>query len=226
MDPLPLARPPGETTLTGYLSARRLTKRFTKQANDLQSRALIPPFRACRAAPVQGPAKRLPRATARTRDASSLVVPNDGCHVLVPITAAGPAPGHRPRRCPAQAPSPNPTAAGPYGRRVLSRVGAADHAVTPQAPWTGSGWRAHSYGGFGGGHAPFHLHAFWPQPYLHNLYYQPGHLQRSGFHAVSPPDELSASDRERPLLTPVNGTTILRPGAGACVCSGPALAQW
>ncbi len=32
--------------------------------------------------------------------------------------------------------------------RVLSRVGAADHTVTPQAPWTGSGWGEHSYGGF------------------------------------------------------------------------------
>jgi len=40
-----------------------------------------------------------------------------------------------------QTPPPNPTAAGPDGRRVLSRVGAADHAVTPKAPWTGSGWR-------------------------------------------------------------------------------------
>jgi len=46
-------------------------------------------------------------------------------------------------------PSPNPTAAGPDGRRVLSRVGVADHEVTPKAPWTGSGWRENSYGGFG-----------------------------------------------------------------------------
>ena len=60
---------------------------------------------------------------------------------------------------PAQAPPPNPTAAEPYGRRVLSRGGAADHAVTPQAPLTGSGCREHSYGGFGGGHPHFHPHA-------------------------------------------------------------------
>ena len=26
---------------------------------------------------------------------------------------------------------------------------AGDHVVTPQAPWTGSGWREYSYGGFG-----------------------------------------------------------------------------
>ena len=53
--------------------------------------------------------------------------------------------------CPAQAPpfSSELTDAEPDGRRVLSRAGAADHAVTPQAPWTGSGWREHSYGGFG-----------------------------------------------------------------------------
>ena len=57
--------------------------------------------------------------------------------------------------CPAQAPSPNSIAAEPDGRRVLSRGGAADHEVTPQAPLTGSGCREHSYGGFGGGHPHF-----------------------------------------------------------------------
>ncbi len=63
-----------------------------------------------------------------------------------------------PRPVLAQAPLPNPIAAGPDGRRVLSRGGAADHAVTPQAPLTGSGCREHSYGGFGGGHPHFHPH--------------------------------------------------------------------
>ena len=57
---------------------------------------------------------------------------------------------------PAQTPPPNPTAAEPDGRRVLSRVGVADHEVTPKAPWTGSGWREYSYSGFGGGHPHFH----------------------------------------------------------------------
>jgi hypothetical protein len=36
------------------------------------------------------------------------------------------------------------------GGQVLSRVGVTDHAVTPKAPWTGSGWRGDSYGGLGG----------------------------------------------------------------------------
>jgi hypothetical protein len=36
-------------------------------------------------------------------------------------------------------------------------TGQADHEVTPEAPWTGSGWREHSCGGFGGEHPPFHL---------------------------------------------------------------------
>ena len=62
----------------------------------------------------------------------------------------------------AQTPPPNPIAARPHVRRVLSRVGGADHAVTPEAPWTGSGWREYSYGGFGGGHPQFLTHA----PYL------------------------------------------------------------
>src|SRR6185437_12793429 len=60
-------------------------------------------------------------------------------------TATGPRPGL------SQAPPPNPIAAEPDGRRVLSRGGAADHEVTPQAPLTGSGCREYSYGGFGGG---------------------------------------------------------------------------
>jgi hypothetical protein len=68
-------------------------------------------------------------------------------------------PGDVTAPCPAQTPPPNPTAAEPDGRRVLSRGGAADHAVTPQAPLTGSGCREHSYGGFGGGHPHFHPHA-------------------------------------------------------------------
>jgi hypothetical protein len=61
--------------------------------------------------------------------------------------------------CSRQAPPPNPTAAGPDGRRVLSRGGIADHEVTPQAPLTGSGCREHSYGGFWGGHPHFLPHA-------------------------------------------------------------------
>ena len=65
----------------------------------------------------------------------------------------------RPRPVLSQAPPSNPIAAEPDGRRVLSRGGAADHAVTPKAPLTGSGCREHSYGGFGGGHPHFHPHA-------------------------------------------------------------------
>ena len=81
------------------------------------------------------------------------------------LSAAGPGlhlrglPGAVTAPCPAQAPPPNPIAAEPYGRRVLSRGGEADHAVTPKAPLTGSGCREHSYGGFGGGHPHFHPHA-------------------------------------------------------------------
>ena len=81
------------------------------------------------------------------------------------LSAAGPVPHFRgligavTAPCPFQTPPPNPTAAGPDGRRVLSRGGVADHEVTPQAPLTGSGCREHSYGGFGGGHPHFHPHA-------------------------------------------------------------------
>ena len=80
-------------------------------------------------------------------------------HALVLVTTIGPLPGAVTAPCPSQAPPPNPIAAEPDGRRVLSRGGAADHEVTPQAPLTGSGWREHSYGGFGGGHPHFHPHA-------------------------------------------------------------------
>jgi hypothetical protein len=68
-------------------------------------------------------------------------------------------PATRPRPVLSQTPPPNPIAAEPYGRRVLSGGGGADHEVTPQAPLTGSGCREYSYGGFGGGHPHFHPHA-------------------------------------------------------------------
>ena len=61
------------------------------------------------------------------------------------LSAAGPVPhlrgllGAVTEPCPTQAPPPNPTAAEPDGRRVLSRVGAANHEVTLKAPSTGSG---------------------------------------------------------------------------------------
>jgi hypothetical protein len=87
------------------------------------------------------------------------------------LSAVGPGPhlrglpGAVTAPCSAQTPPPNPIAAEPDGRRVLSRGGAADHAVTPKAPLTGSGCREHSYGGFGGGHSHFHPHAvFGSQP--------------------------------------------------------------
>ena len=87
-------------------------------------------------------------------------LPSVGHHrALVLVTTIGPLPGAVTAPCPSQAPPPNPIAAEPDGRRVLSRGGAADHEVTPKAPLTGSGWREHSYGGFGGGHPHFHPHA-------------------------------------------------------------------
>ena len=49
------------------------------------------------------------------------------------LSAAGPAPWRRAAPCPAQAPPPNPTAAEPDGRRVLSRGGAADHEAKPRS---------------------------------------------------------------------------------------------
>ena len=77
---------------------------------------------------------------------------------LVLVIAASPVLVRGTHYCPAQTPPPNPTAAGLDGRRVLSRVGVADHEVTPEAPWTGSGWREHSCGGFGGGCLRFYPH--------------------------------------------------------------------
>jgi len=65
------------------------------------------------------------------------------------LAAPGPVPG----------PSPNPIAAEPNDGRVLPGGGVADHAVTPQAPLTGSGCRGYSCGGFGGGHPYFLPHA-------------------------------------------------------------------
>ena len=82
---------------------------------------------------------------------ASLPVVLDAWHLgaLVLIITAAPVPMRRPHYCPAQTPPSNPAAAGPLGRRVVPRIGVADHEVTPQVPWTGSGWRGYSYGGSG-----------------------------------------------------------------------------
>ena len=86
------------------------------------------------------------------------------------LSVAGPGPhlrglpGPVTAPCPAQAPPPNPIAADPDGRRVLSGGGGADHEVTPEAPLTGPGCCGHSYGGFGGGHPPFQPHVWFPVP--------------------------------------------------------------
>jgi hypothetical protein len=61
-----------------------------------------------------------------------------GIIALVLVIASGPFLCAVAMPCPAQTPPPNPTAAEPHGRRVLSRVGVADHEVTPVARWTGS----------------------------------------------------------------------------------------
>jgi hypothetical protein len=107
---------------------------------------------------------------------TSVWLPNALAHVsMTPWSSSSPrsARGAETTPSPAQAPPPNPTAAGPDGGRVLSRVGLADHAVTPEAPWTGSGWREYSYGGFGGGHPHFRLHADGRQPGLTDSICQP-----------------------------------------------------
>ena len=100
---------------------------------------------------------------------------------LVLVTDIGPSTGERTAPCPAQTPPSNPTAAEPVGRRVLSRVGVADHKVTPKAPWTGSGWREYSYGGFGGGQPHSSGHADCRHPILPTWDYQLGNLCRPAF---------------------------------------------
>ncbi len=107
------------------------------------------------------------------------------------LSAVGPGPhlrglpGAVTAPCSAQTPPPNPIAAEPYGSRVLSRGGAADHAVTPKAPLTGSGCREHSYGGFGGGHSHFHPHAVFGSPATVRGTHPP--LTEPTRHSVRPP---------------------------------------
>jgi hypothetical protein len=155
----------------------RFTNRFTEQAIDLQFPA---PLRALpwqpsldwrhRVRTRQATAKRTPRhATRRPGHARRQAAPRPSRHHRCRVCTGAPT-----APLPVQTPPPNPAAAGPDGRRVLSRVGAADHAVTPEAPWTGSGWREYSYGGFGGGHPPFHPHTFCLQPHFSKLDYQLG----------------------------------------------------
>ena len=64
--------------------------------------------------------------------------------------------------CPVPGPSLKPDCCRTVRQTSSVQVGGADHEVTPQAPWTGTGCREYSYGGFGGGHPRFHPRPFPP----------------------------------------------------------------
>ncbi len=192
----------------------RFTNRFTEQAIDLQFPYSFRPFRRAI------PGLRTVCGLARQRRLRSCPALSRGA--LVMITAPDLHQGTG-RALPCPDPPPNPTAAGPHGRRVLSRVGAADHAVTPQAPWTGSGWREYSYGGFGGGHPHFHLHADRREADLvdctvslkirWNTGLRRPVLGRLGQHAATA-DSLAGRLRCRPFLR--DPWLRLPPNSGAC----------
>ena len=164
---LSLASPVTSADGTDHVSPRRLrllrltlsrsvwfTNRFTKQATDLQ---FPPPSR---------PSVAVVRHRVRARQATCLAAWLDVGHVPLVVLEAGchvPDPHHRCRAC----------------------TGAPTGAVVIALPWAPSPpnpdcCREHSYGGFGGGHTPFHLHASCRQPDLHNLHYQLGNLCRPG----------------------------------------------
>ena len=115
-----------------------------------------------------GPVMRGPGS--RWSGAVSRPSAHDAWHLraLVLVTTLGPSTGPATAPCPAQTPPPNPTAAGPGDGRVLSRPSSRVHepgtlteavALRSQTVLTGSGSHRSSYGGFGGGHPHFHLHA-------------------------------------------------------------------
>jgi hypothetical protein len=135
----------------------------------------LPPQWFSRAFVVWCPTRLLPGLSACRSSMSSKIIPHisrdesDGRRqrdALVLAAIFRPVCGNPAAPCPVPGPSPNPIAAEPDGRRVLSRGGAADHAVTPQAPLTGSGCREYSYGGFGGGDPHFHPHTAFRKPDL------------------------------------------------------------
>jgi hypothetical protein len=112
--------------------------------------------------------------------------------------------------CPVQTPPPDPTAAGPDGRRVLARVGVADHEVTPEAPLPGSGWREHAYGGFGGGHPRFHPHADYRYPILRIRTISLGSAAVTAARGADLASLAVLSDRSCPLITMANGALMAR----------------
>ena len=130
----------------------------TQRARDLLVRKFLsgvrPPFRSVRDLGLVS--SGCPGGSGAPEGCSSPWLPADDS---VTLWSSSPSPvlfpATRPHPVLSQAPPPNPIAAEPDGRRVLSGGGAADHAVTPKAPLTGSGCREHSYGGFGGGHPHF-----------------------------------------------------------------------
>jgi hypothetical protein len=110
----------------------RFTNRFTRQANDLQFSRPLPPLHCCHlwvCGTMSGLAKRLARHGLDAGDASPEACPTSTTASWASVLIPGPARWHRPRRCPAQAPPPNPTAAGPDGRQVPAGVN------TPTAGW-------------------------------------------------------------------------------------------
>ena len=129
----------------------RFTNRFTEQALISSFPYPLLPFRWCRpwyaaSCPDSSRSKRRrPRqVTVASGRARPRAARRPSRHHRCPGCT-----GHRPHRClsrplPRTRLLPDLTADG-----FLSRVGAADHAVAPQAPWTGSGWREHSTAGSG-----------------------------------------------------------------------------
>jgi hypothetical protein len=164
----------------------RFTNRFTEQAINLQ---LPSPLRALPWPPSLGaalcPDSPSDCQTARPRHATrrprSFPTPGRAapsrhhrCRVCT---------GHRPRRCLVQTlPEPGCCRSRRQTGSVQGRR--ADHALTPKAPWTGSGWREYSYGGFGGSHPPFHPYTFCRQPNFFKLDYQLGNLCCTGCHVT------------------------------------------
>ena len=95
---------------------------------------------------------------------------------------------------PTQTPPPNPTAAEPDGKRVLARVGVADHEVTLKAPLPGSGWRETVLRRVRGRTPTFHPHSDRRQANRANPHHQLGK-------SVEPPAEPPASASALPVTS-------------------------
>jgi hypothetical protein len=143
----------------------RFTNRFTEQAIDLQFPHPSAPFHGRR--PWARHHVRTRQATAKRHGLDTRrVAPSCPTPGRAAPQSSSPLPGlHRAQTAPLPGPDPPRTRLLPELTADGFCPGSASRSRSDtEGALTCSGWREYSYGGFGGGHPPFHPYTFCRQP--------------------------------------------------------------